>query len=74
MQADEVKKRVGDAMRARRNELEISQERAAMLCHLARSYYAEVETGKRNPTTTNLRKIAQGLELTAAELLERAGL
>ena len=44
------------------------------MCGIARTYYTEVETGKRNVALVNIRKIAKGLELTAAELLERAGL
>ena len=71
---EEIKSRIGMAMRHRREELGLSQEHAANLCGAARSYYAEVEKGHRNPTSTNLVRIAAGLELTAAELLERAGL
>lgn len=71
---DEIKLRLGEAMRRRREELGVSQERAALMCGLARSYYAETERGRRNIAVVNIRRIAEGLELTAAELLERAGL
>lgn len=70
----EIRSGLGDAIRRRREELGLSQERAAMVVGAARSYFAEVEKGKRNPTATNIVKIAAGLDLTAAELLERAGL
>ena len=71
---EEIRRRIGDAIRQRREELGLSQERAALVGGSARSYFAEVEKGKRNPTATNLVKIAAGLELTAAELLDRAGI
>lgn len=71
---EQIRRRIGDAIRRRREELGLSQERAALIGGSARSYFAEVEKGKRNPTATNLVKIAAGLELTAAELLDRAGI
>lgn len=74
MEQEDERRRLAGAMRERRRELDVSQERAAIRCGLARSYYAEIERAKRNVSVSTLRKIAGGLELTAAELLERAGL
>ena len=71
---EEIKLRLGEALRRRRKELGISQERAAMMIGLARSYYAEIERGQRNVALVNIRRIAEGLELTAADLLSKAGL
>ena len=34
---------------------------------MARSYLAEIETGKRNVSLVNLEKIAQGLNVSLAE-------
>ena len=70
----QTKQRFGEALRRRRVELGVSQERAAAACGISRIYYTEVETGKRNVALLNIQKIAEGLGLTAADLLERAGL
>ena len=45
-----------------------------MMTGLARSYYAEIERGQRNVAVVNIRRIAEGLKLTAADLLNKAGL
>ena len=63
---------VGDAVRARRGELQISQERLGYAAKLDRTYISGVERGVKNPTIQTLRKLARALECRPSELLARA--
>ncbi len=63
---------VGDAVRARRGELKLSQERLAFAAKLDRTYISGIERGVKNPTIQTLRKIAGALEFRPSELLARA--
>ena len=63
---------VVDAVRARRGELQLSQERLAYAAKLDRTYISGVERGVKNPTIQTLRKIAHALEWQPSELLVRA--
>lgn len=59
---------VGDRIRELRNKLGISQEKFALKIEMDRTYFASVESGKRNVSLKNLYKIAKGLEVTLEEL------
>ena len=59
---------VGDRIRKLRNKLGISQEKFALKIEMDRTYFASVESGKRNISLKNIYKIAQGLEVTLEEL------
>lgn len=59
----------GEAIRAARRRRGISQEDLAFKCGLDRTYVSGIERGLRNPSLTNILKIAAALDLTAAELL-----
>ncbi len=63
---------VGDAVRARRGELKLSQERLAYAAKLDRTYISGIERGVKNPTIQTLRKLAHALEFRPSELLARA--
>ena len=63
---------LGQAMRARRVDLYLSQEELASRSGLHRTYVASVERGERNLGYANLLKIAAALELRAAELVRTA--
>lgn len=52
---------VGLRIKELRDETGLSQESFANSIGMARSYFAEVETGKRNVSIINLKKIAEGL-------------
>ena len=67
--AERVLLSLGDSIRAHRKSLAQSQEAMAHAIDLDRTYYASVESGKRNVSIVNLCKIATGLETTASELL-----
>lgn len=59
---------LGRAIRARRQELGLSQERLAERCGFDRTYISMLERGIRNPSLLNLIKLARGLETPVSEL------
>jgi transcriptional regulator with XRE-family HTH domain len=56
----------------RRKELGLTQEQLALRGDLQQRWISNVETGKRNPSYANLRRLAVLLELTTAEMIGRA--
>jgi transcriptional regulator with XRE-family HTH domain len=62
----------GQAIRALRAERELSQEALAFACELDRTYISGIERGERNPSLTNILKIADALSVRPAELFARA--
>lgn len=63
---------LGLAVKARRDELELTQEQLAQDAGLHQRWISNVENGKRNPSYGSLRRLAAGLGLSASELLARA--
>ena len=63
---------LGLAVKARREELERTQEAVANDTGLHQRWISNVETGKRNPSYASLRRLAAGLDLSASELLALA--
>jgi len=59
---------LGNRIREERHHLNLSQEKLAEKCGFDRTYISLVERGKRNPSYTNLLKIAKGLELPISDL------
>ena len=77
----EVDKRLGISLGMKREQVEkaikelraergVSQEEFANLIGMSRSYFGEVETGKRNVAAVNLEKIAKGLGVSLAEFFD----
>ena len=64
-------KKIGRAIREKREELGISQEKLAELSGLHRTYIGSVERGERNLSIMNLEKIARALRTTVAILVKR---
>jgi transcriptional regulator with XRE-family HTH domain len=62
----------GNAIRHARKEIGLSQEALAELCDLDRTYISGIERGHRNPSLTNILKIAQALDARPADLLAHA--
>jgi len=62
----------GEAIRETRKQLGVSQEQLALECGLDRTYISGIERGTRNPSLTNILKIAAALRVTPAELFTRA--
>ncbi len=46
----------------------LSQEKFALKIEMDRTYYASVEAGKRNIAIVNIKKIADGLDVSLSEL------
>ena len=65
-----VRMAFGARVREIRRRQGIAQERLALLSGLDRSYMGRVERGERNVTLVNICKIANGLNVSAATLLD----
>jgi transcriptional regulator with XRE-family HTH domain len=65
---------LGEAIRRIRQAQEVSQERLALLAEVDRSYVGRVERGDNNVAVLTLLKLAAALNITAASLMEHAGL
>lgn len=63
-------RRLGDQIRKRREARGLTQQQLAEQCDLHRTFIGSVERGERNVAILNIRKIAQVLRATVAELLE----
>lgn len=60
----------GSNLRKIREEKNLSQEQIAYEADLSRSYYTEIETGKRNISLLNLAKIVSILEIEITTLIK----
>lgn len=63
---------LGLAVKARRQELGMTQEQLDNETDLHQRWISNVETGKRNPSYGSLRKLAAGLRLSASQLIAQA--
>jgi len=59
----------GARVRARRTELELSQEGLAERCDLHWTYIGQVERGQRNISLHNIIRIAEALQIDPADLV-----
>ena len=60
----------GKRVRELRLQLKLSQEKFALKINMDRTYLAGVESGKRNISLENIKKIADGFEITLEELFQ----
>lgn len=51
-----------------RKKTGMTQEKFALRIDMDRTYFASVESGKRNISVRNIKKIADGLEVSVSEL------
>ena len=58
----------GERLKELRNAKGLSQEKFALSIDMDRTYYASVESGKRNVSIKNIDKIAKGLGVSLEEL------
>lgn len=65
-----ITKRFGERIKELRNAKGMSQEKFALSIDMDRTYYASVESGKRNISINNIDKIAHGLGITLEELFK----
>lgn len=62
----------GQALRERRLEVGLSQEGLADAVGLDRTYVSGIERGERNPSLTNILKLAAAVQAPPAQLFARA--
>ncbi len=65
-----IKTQFGLAVKKYREQLGLSQEKFALSISMDRTYYASVESGKRNISLQNIQKIATGLNISLSELFK----
>lgn len=63
----DIKMKIGLRIKELRSARGISQDALAYSIGMARSYFAEVETGRRNVSIVNLERIAHGLNCSLEE-------
>ena len=61
---------LGKKIKQLRMKKRLSQEKFALEIGMDRTYFASVEAGKRNISICNIKKIADGLEISLSELFE----
>ena len=64
---------LGCACRHFRMHKNISQEKFALLIGMDRTYYASIESGKRNVSLKNIEKIASGFDISISQLFIGVG-
>lgn len=64
-----IQVKFGKRIKELRKETGLSQEKFAFKIGMDRTYYASVESGKRNISLRNIKKIADGFDITISELL-----
>ena len=67
-----ISEQIGVRARGLRYDLGLTQEAFANSIGMARSYYSEVESGKRNISVHNLHRIADGMDVSLAEFFASA--
>ena len=65
-----ITEELGNRIKQLRSNLGLSQEKFALKIGMDRTYYSSVENGKRNVSIVNLKKIADGLNVSLSELFE----
>lgn len=65
-----ITEKFGERIKQLRINLGISQEKFALSIDMDRTYYASVESGKRNISLKNIDKIANGLGINLEELFK----
>lgn len=65
-----IQKDFGDRVRELRTQTGLSQEKFALSIGMDRTYFSSVESGKRNISLCNIKKIADGLGVSINELFK----
>lgn len=61
---------LGKRIQELRKQTGLSQEKFALQIGMDRTYYASIESGKRNVAIRNIKKIADGLGVKLSQLFE----
>lgn len=65
---ENIKKAFGACVRQFRTDTGLSQEKFALKINMDRTYFASVESGRRNISIENIKKIADGLGISLSDL------
>jgi len=65
-----IAKKFGQRLKELRQRTGLSQEKFALKINMDRTYYASVEAGRRNISLENIKKIADGFEVSLSQLFE----
>lgn len=65
-----LQKNFGLTCKLYRTQLGISQEKFALKIGMDRTYYASVESGKRNISLQNIQKIASGFNISISQFFK----
>lgn len=68
-----IAKQLGERIKELRKKAGLSQEKFALKIDMDRTYFATVESGKRNISLQNIERIAKGLDVSISELFEGIG-
>ena len=66
----DIKKQLGLRIQSLRKAMGYSQEKFAILIEMDRTYFSSVESGKRNISIINIKKIADGLGVSPEKLFQ----
>jgi transcriptional regulator with XRE-family HTH domain len=72
MKGKSPQKRIGDAVRKRREALGISQEAFADKIRMHRAYYGALERGEKNLQLSTLERLCAGLNVRMWEVIREA--
>lgn len=67
---NDIQFKLGNRIKSLRNAQNISQEKFALMIDMDRTYFSSVESGKRNVSIQNIKRIADGLDVTLSELFK----
>lgn len=67
---DRALKQIGNKLQAARKLKGFTQEQVASKVGITRSYYAQVERGERNPTTTVIMSIVNAIGVDISDILK----
>ncbi len=65
-----VKQEFGNRIRELRQARNLSQEKFALQIEMDRTYLASIESGKRNVSLENIKKLADGFGISLGELFK----
>ena len=65
-----IKEALGTRIKELRKKSGLSQEQFALKINMDRTYLASVESGKRNISLLNIKKIADGFNISLSELFD----
>jgi transcriptional regulator with XRE-family HTH domain len=68
----DIRERLGFAIKARREELGLTQEDLAHTSQIHRTYISDVERGSRNICLMNIERVASALAVRISELFQIA--